>query len=373
MCAFMSPLKTVLWCCLALIWITSLSFVGKRPVNTQPHLFATQDTTIAACGTSAVLSTHTVTGYSNPTWNNGSTGTTLTASSSGDYWWQVTGSNIVTNGDFSASPSNSNTRGFTSSYTYKSATGTCNSCCCGVLSIEGTYTIATNPNSVHTNFSSFGDHTSGTGNMLIVNGASTANVTVWTQNIIVVANTDYVFSTWVTSVYPASPAILQFSINGSPLGSAITPSSTTGAWQYFTTTWNSGNTSGSVPIALVNQNIAASGNDFAVDDIIFAPVYRQNIHLTLNPIPVLALTGPHTACGTYNLTQTIVGYDPATYTYIVKDSSGNTISATNATAITQSGIYTITEQNKITGCTSLPKQTTVFIDPNPPKPGISSL
>src|SRR4051794_28863283 len=58
------------------------------------------DTTVIVCGTSTTLHTKTVTGYSNPTWNNGTTGTSLTVNSSGDYWWQVTGANIVTNGDF---------------------------------------------------------------------------------------------------------------------------------------------------------------------------------------------------------------------------------------------------------------------------------
>ncbi|MES2810300.1 MAG: hypothetical protein V4619_16825, partial [Bacteroidota bacterium] len=129
-------------------------------------------------------------GYNNPIWNNGTAGNSLTVSTGGDYWWQVTGTNAVTNGDFSAATTNSNTRGFTSAYTYKSTSSNCNNCCCGVLSAEGTYTITTNPSTIHTNFSSFGDHTTGSGNMLIVNGAATANTTVWTQNITVQPNTD---------------------------------------------------------------------------------------------------------------------------------------------------------------------------------------
>jgi hypothetical protein len=95
------------------------------------------------------------------------------------------------------------------------------------------------------------------------------------------------------------------------------------------------------------------------------------VNVTINPLPVLALTSPHAACVTYDLTQTIVGgYDP-TYTYVFKDPSGNVITLANAQAITQSGTYTITEQNISTGCTSLPQPTTVTISPNPPKPGIT--
>jgi hypothetical protein len=372
MCAQILPRKFTLLFCLLILGIAGLAFTVENTAFIS--IIAIPTDTVNVCGTSTTLHSTTVPGYSNRIWNDGSTGSNLTVNSSGDYWWQVTGTTVVTNGDFSASTADATSRGFTSSYDYKSAsTGTCNGCCCGLLSLEGTYTITRDPHDVHGNFTSMGDHTSGSGKMLIVNGAATANVVVWTQNITVLPNTDYVFSAWATSVHASNPAQLQFSINGSPLGSTINPSATTGAWQFFTTTWNSGSTSGTVPIALINQNIATSGNDFAVDDIVFAPVYRKNIHVMLNPIPVLVLTGPHTVCGVYDLTQTIVGYDPATYDYVFKDSHGNTITPANAQLINQSGTYTITEQNKITGCTSQPVQTVVVINPNPQKPGISSL
>ncbi|RZA00582.1 MAG: hypothetical protein EOP47_13560 [Sphingobacteriaceae bacterium] len=324
---------------------------------------------VSDCGTSTTLTSTTIPGYSNLIWDNGSTATSRVVNASGAYWWQVTGANVVTNGNFS-----SGNTGFTSQYTYRyvGQNGLGNPCC-GVLSAEGTYAVDSNPRNVHTNFSSFTDHTNGSGNMLIVNGSPTNNVTVWTQNIPIIANTDYVFSVWVTSASPANPAQLQFSINGSQLGTTIIPAAVAnGTWQYFTTTWNSGNVSGlSIPIALVNKNIVANGNDFAIDDIVFAPVYRQNINVTLNPIPVLTLTPSAEACGVYNLVQTILGYDNVTYAYVFKDSQGNVI--TNPTAVVQSGVYTITAQNRVTGCTSLPQQTTITINPNPQKPGITSL
>jgi len=87
------------------------------------------DDTINACGTSTVLNSGTIPGYSNPTWSDGSSGSTFTATSSGTYWWQVTGANVVSNGDFS-----SGNIGFTSSYNMPSS---CAGCCCGVLTREG--------------------------------------------------------------------------------------------------------------------------------------------------------------------------------------------------------------------------------------------
>jgi hypothetical protein len=326
------------------------------------------DQIVTACGNSTVLTASNIPpNYSNLTWNDGSTGSTLNVTSSGTYWWQVTGASVVANGDFSQGDT-----GFASSYTDVTTNHPNGS----QLVPESAYAVGTNPSAYHNAFYSYGDHTNGTGNMLIVNGAFTANVKVWSQNITVTANTDYVFSVWIRSASLASvpaPAVLQFSINGTPLGSTLTPTSSaaTSAWQFFTTTWNSGSTSGRLPIALINQNIIKDGNDFAMDDIVFAPVYRQSIVVTLNPNPVLAVTGPNAACGVYDLTKSITDYDPATYTYLIKDAANNVV--TNAQSISRSGVYTITETNKTTGCQSAPQQVTVTINPNPQKPGISSL
>ncbi|MDB5116965.1 MAG: type sorting protein [Mucilaginibacter sp.] len=360
------PKKSYFLCCFPLLWIAISAFTG-RPLPFV-HYFTPATDIINVCGTSTTLTTHDIpAGYTNLIWDDGSTGSTRTVNAAGDYWWQVTGTSIVTNGAFT----NGNT-GFTSDYTY--AANDPNPNVRNELWTEGYYGVYNNPYELHSGFGNFADHTnnsSGARNMLIVNGSPVAGMTVWKQTITVAPNTDYVFSAWVTSASLGNPAILQFSIGGTSLGT-ITPALAVGPpWQYFTQTWNSGSNSGPISISLVNQNTVLSGNDFAVDDIVFAPVYRQNVHVVFNPIPVLALNGPHTACAVYDLTQTITGYDPATYTYFFTDSLGNIV--TNPAAITQSGVYTITEQNKTTGCTSLPQTTTITIQPLPQKPGITSL
>jgi mucin-2 len=319
------------------------------------------DITMNVCGTSATLTpVFPATGYNNSTliWNDASTQPTLNVTGSGTYWWQVTGPSVVNNGAFSTtSPT-----GFTSDYTNVTTTTPNGS----QLYPEADYAIGKNPQAYHSSFTSFGDHTTGTGNMLIVNGSSVANKTVWAQNISITANTDYVFSFWATSATSQNPAILQFSLNNNINLSTVTLSSTlaNGVWQYFTATWNSGGLSGSIPIALVNQNTSTSGNDFAVDDIVFAPVYRQNIIVNLNPIPVLSVIGEICGVPSYDLTQTIVGYAPGTYNYTFKDGSGNILSGTQITSAPV-GTYTITETNIATGCTSNSQNTTVSINPVP--------
>lgn len=118
--------------------------------------------------------------------------------------------------------------------------------------------------------------------MMIVNGSTVAGVNVWSSGTMTVTpNTNYAFSVWVQSVSTLAPAILQFSINGSILGNTINASATTCLWQQFYTTWNSGNNT-SAAISLVNNNTALSGNDFALDDISFAPVIVQVDSVTIN-------------------------------------------------------------------------------------------
>lgn len=192
------------------------------------------------------------------------------------------GNNLITNGDFSAG----NT-GFSSDYNFMSPTNTAAS----------QYTITTNPQGFNGAFSACGDHTTGAGNMMVVNGSTIAGSSVWCQTVAVTPNTDYQFSAWLTSVYPVNPAVLEFSINGVPIGGTVTPSGGLCTWEEFFVTWNSGaNTT--IDICLVNQNTASSGNDFAVDDISFTTVCEQTdqITVTVTPYPTVGAGLDQTLC-----------------------------------------------------------------------------
>lgn len=166
------------------------------------------------------------------------------------------GPELVVNGHFE----NGNT-GFTSDYSY------CTNCFNSSNDLPGgNYVVGTNANQHHNGFQGFAN--GGQGNFMIINGAATANTNVWCQTITVNPNTYYVFSSWVSSVHPNSPAQLNFSANGVALGPIFTAPSTTNTWSQFFSTWFSGaNTS--VTICIVNQNTTPAGNDFGLDDISF--------------------------------------------------------------------------------------------------------
>ena len=156
----------------------------------------------------------------------------------------------IVNGDFSGG----NT-GFTSDYTYDASN----------LYPEGYYTVNTDAHNVHGSWSSFGDHTTGNGQMLIVNGSGDNSKAFWKQSVSLVPNTDYVFSFWGASTYPVEPANILFNVDGATMGSALL-SSTTGEWAQYSMPFHTG-ANGSVALSMVDYDVAPFGNDFAVDDL----------------------------------------------------------------------------------------------------------
>jgi hypothetical protein len=173
-----------------------------------------------------------------------------------------TGQNLVINGDFE----DGNT-GFTSGYTL------------GDVSNPGFYAIGANPSTATGAFGDWcncGDHTSGTGKMMIVNGATDAALPVWEETVAVTPSTTYAFSYWGAEVDHDSSSLphLSLRINGSVIGSSTFPEyapDNGGQWQNYKFTWKSGS-SKSADLALFDLNTDASWNDFALDDVSFSAV-----------------------------------------------------------------------------------------------------
>lgn len=191
---------------------------------------------------------------------------------------------LIPNGDFEAG----NT-GFTSQYDLATPPFT--------MQPESTYTVGTNPLDVHSLWFSMGDHTTGTGNMLIANGSSDTTKVVWqADGISVLDGTAYFFEAWVANVCcnanyngPISPAQLTFewklssSSTWNSLGSKTT-NPTPGVWEGLSpATFTPG--AGQVDLRLVNANSDYSGNDFAIDDITLET--RSKVNPTPEPSSVL--------------------------------------------------------------------------------------
>lgn len=172
--------------------------------------------------------------------------------------------NLIVNGDFE-----SGNTGFSSDYTY-TAPGY------DALWPEAYYTVYTNTNDagwVHHLWTDYGDHTTGSELMLIVNGAEFvtegSEPNVWGQDVTVEENRTYVLTYYLRTCYPAAPARLRCSINGSQVGPDANAPDTPGeGWLEVSYDWASGSNT-LAEIRLLDLNYEHTGNDFTIDDICF--------------------------------------------------------------------------------------------------------
>lgn len=265
--SFIFLIMTANWCALAQC--------GSAPV------FDFGDDTILCNGASLTL--NTAPGFLSYTWSNGQETQNITVNSAGTYSVDAmyVEPNLVLNGDFENGDIN-----FTTDY----IPGTGGSW--GLLSLEGQYAVSDSPSNVHNNFSFCDDHTPAGTNMLIVNGAGTPNTVVWSQDISISPNTDYIFSCWVSNVlYSFSVANLQFFINGVQLGSVFSTTENPCEWTEFYEIWNSGSAT-SATISILNQNTSGDGNDFALDDIVFTSICHRQDAITVGVENITANAGP---------------------------------------------------------------------------------
>jgi len=161
----------------------------------------------------------------------------------------------------------------------------------GLLSDEGLYLISTNSNLTHTNFADCPDRNGPGGQFMVVNGSTEADTRVWCQTVAVVPGATYRFSAWATSVVGNPPtADLQFSINGTLLGSDFNVRPAVCNWNQFAETWAAAGGETSAEICVVNQNTDIGANDFALDDLFFGEVCAQSAEVSVTELNVIAQT-----------------------------------------------------------------------------------
>ncbi|MEO6732367.1 MAG: T9SS type A sorting domain-containing protein [Ferruginibacter sp.] len=300
-------------------------------------------------------------------WSTGATTQTITVAQSGFYSVSVTdaasgcaatgsynvGQELVLNGDFSLG-----NVGFVTQYQLPSSPLICYDFSTALYP-EGNYNIDADASLTHCNF--WGrDHTQGTGtgnaNFMIVNGANTLTQIWRTNNIQVVPNTRYYFSAWALSLNDAGPfANLTFNINGSQYGSTailtagVNDLTNNTGWKRFYGQWNSGPAT-TATISIVNLNLAATGNDFGLDDISFSTI--PPVTFAANPLG----NGGNSFCAADTLvlsSNLIGGASPFTYNWTGPNSFSSTVESPvilNAGAAA-AGLYTLTATD-VNGCTA---------------------
>ncbi|MEG2194369.1 MAG: SdrD B-like domain-containing protein, partial [Terrisporobacter sp.] len=152
---------------------------------------------------------------------------------------------------------------------------------------DGQYTIqntSTNGNFNNANvWWRMSDHTVGdeTGRFMFVNG-SNAGQSFFVETLPVTANTDYLFSSWITNMIKVPNltdplvGIKILDANGNALyngnlTNTITANTVVPEWKQVGTVFNSGNNT-QLTVEFLSQGGAASGNDYAIDDIKLQPI-----------------------------------------------------------------------------------------------------
>ena len=178
------------------------------------------------------------------------------------------GSNLVTNGDFA-----SGNTGFTSDFANTTGADTSDSNC-------DRYRIAALPLTSWSNCPDLGH-----GNVLMANNEGNPNRRAWVQaGVNVVNGTTYTFQVDASSMSWQSLAQLYLTVNGTAVSPVVTLSSPCG-WATITGTYTA-TTTGTVTLAIANQNGSCTGNNYMLDNIRF----RAN---TAAPSGSWSWTGPN--------------------------------------------------------------------------------
>lgn len=151
-------------------------------------------------------------------------------------------------------------------------------------STSGNYAITTNPQLLNSNFISGGDHTTGTGKMLVVDGNTVPNSRLWSSTSTggaltgFTAGNTYTFSYWIKSVSnDVTNPLTQANINVFFVNVAnVNPASTNAyaplpnlGWTQVSYSFRA--TANNILVELRNNNIGTLGNDFALDDFAITP------------------------------------------------------------------------------------------------------
>lgn len=309
-----------------------LTSTGAATINVEcngvviaaPSITATSTNNGNVCPGSSITLSYTGANISNPYWTgpnsyystSPTSQLTTNATSTLNGTYTVTGSalsnvNLLTNGNFT-----SGNTGFGSSYSYST-----NLAAGGQGAGEGQYWVGANPYTVHTGFSQCADKTTGsltTGRQMVINGAITSGVIIWSQSVSVTPGADYQFSYWVQSVVATSPSKLQLYINGLPAGPIYTATLGPCDWKQFIYNWSASTGENIAQLALVNQNTLAGGNDFALDEIIFQQIFSVTSATTVTVYPTLAPAVSVSASANPVLTGT-----PVTFTAVPSNAGVN--------------------------------------------------
>jgi gliding motility-associated-like protein len=206
------------------------------------------------------------------------------------------------------------------------------------------------------------DHTTASGNMMLVRNDFTANAEIWGQTVTVLPNTTYMFSAWVQSLASPNNAQLQFSINGNKALDNITTAASTCTWTKHFIVWNSGNNT-RAKFSILNKATAAGADDyFAIDDISLAlySIKKDSVKISVDT-PFVDTRTDTSICESVAVTLNTIG--AATYSWAPAAGLSNVSIANPIATPADTTKYFVTGTN-VFGCTAT-DSVTISVKPKP--------
>ena len=226
-----------------------------------------------------------------------------------------------------------------------------------------TYSITTRYNLKCGNLPNAGDHTTGSGKFLVIQGSNTAT-NMWATNVTVTPNTPYTFSFWLSGALGTgaseglSVANLAMVVNGVDVPLSIATTNTP-SWVKYTY-------SGTTPAVITNLAIAIrqitaglGGSDYGIDDISFQSCASAcNAEFTFQNI---------NACGNvqFTNTSTLPTTERPGYSWNFGDGTTSTLQSPSH-QFTTCGTYNVCMIVDGTGCKDTVCHTVTVSDNTPP-------
>lgn len=147
----------------------------------------------------------------------------------------------------------------------------------------GEYSVLTDATTVNGAFDPQGDHTTGSGNMMAINGTGTSGTLTWGQTVNVVSGTEYDLAFWMMSLFGGGTTTLGISFDGNTVKTVDNAGAGSGVWTEFTASWTATST-GAIDVELLELSTGFAGNDYALDDISLTFTEQNNTA----PVPLPA-------------------------------------------------------------------------------------